>query len=774
MSRIFAASSFPSRLLGCFSCLFAVIAPAHSEALPAKAGNCRIEKKATVQIGYTRMMTVPVSINGTSVTMGLDTGAQTLVTPEAARRLHLPRDYRRKTRAIGTTAVFLANNVIIRDLEFAGAHHGWKSVATLALAGKVTSGSLSHGGTNLAGLLGADVFSQYDLDFDFSKSILTVYSVRGCLKVMPPWTGNFTTIPFQVTQQRRIALSVEIDSVKLKAIFDTGAYQSMLSRAGAFKLGLTSKTLKSAQTGTFVGVGNVSANLPTQQFERLSAAGITLTKRRLGILRTGSHEGDMLLGRDFMASNRFWVSYATRTLFVQQQRPEFAALGALWRSMPVPALLTPAPQAAAVDPAPAAKPAPVVDPCSSASGMKPPGFCNAKDQRSWLTPLPDDEGYLGAAGRNLTAESVKALGLSVPHAVLVTQVLAGGPADEAGMKPGDIVLALDDIAGPQFNIFVQAIRKKKPSGIVRLEIMRRGEHRTLTATLIGAVAASKLGMKGASAEHASAAEEAIAEIFPREKFPLEWAIARSNAGYHASLLITGTVADNLERAIEAYEAALSVPEFRTRKQMWAGAQERLGAAYRQRQKGDTSANIEQAIKAFQEALTVRTPTAVPKLWARDMAELGAAYVLRIEGERTDNIELAIKAYKAALTFLKVAVDATDWRIAQAGLGAAYIQRVRGEKSDNIELAIKAYEAALSAPNASMWAELQRNLGAAYEQRIQGERNDNLTQAAKAYEAALSVLAKEDFPEDHEKVQQLKDKVLAALSARTPPLAPQQP
>jgi hypothetical protein len=249
-----------------FSLVLGIIVSCLSADALAKSDTCRIEKKATVQIGYAgTMMTVLVSINGTSATMGLDTGAQTLVTPEAASRLHLPRDYHRKTRAFGTTAVLLANNVIIRDLEFAGKHHDWKSVAALSLTGKVAFGSLSNAEIGPSGLLGADILSNYDLDFDFSKSTLTLYSVSGCSKMTPPWTGNFIATPIGITPQRRVLLPVEIDGVKLSAIFDTGAFESALTRSAAFRLGLTKGGLKSEQSKTFVGVGNVSAELPTHR-----------------------------------------------------------------------------------------------------------------------------------------------------------------------------------------------------------------------------------------------------------------------------------------------------------------------------------------------------------------------------------------------------------------------------------------------------------------------------------------------------------------------------
>ncbi len=414
-----------------------------------------------------------------------------------------------------------------------------------------------------------------------------------------------------------------------------------------------------------------------------------------------------------------------------------------------------------------------LDSRAPASQVTRPRFSDASDQRSQLTPLADDAGYLVAQVRGLTPESVKALGISEPSAVIMLQVTAGGPAGKAGVKPGDVILAIDELSGLNTSTFIEAVRKKKPGDIIRLEILREGEHRSLTAALTGIIEASKLTLQNDSAERGFAAEAAIAEIFPREKFPVEWAVARNNAGHYASLFVDRTTAENIDEAIAAYEDALSVPEFKSHDAWWAMAQESLGSAYQRRLNGDRADNIERAIKAFQAALTVRIPAATPKLWARDEQLLAAAYSARREGERADNIEEAIKAYQAALTVVTFKSDSSGWSFIEAGLADAYAGRVKGDPSDNNELAIKAYEAALSAPGDRLtgWAGLQRKLGAAYEVRTKGKRTENLTRAAKAYEAALTVFTEAAYPEEHAQVEQLKNWALADLSSpakkRTP-------
>ena len=65
--------------------------------------------------------------------------------------------------------------------------------------------------------------------------------------------------------------------------------------------------------------------------------------------------------------------------------------------------------------------------------------------------------------------------------------------------------------------------------------------------------------------------------------------------------------------------------------------------------GSRANNLEDAIKAFEAALTIRTREALPKDWAQTQHNLGDAYADRIQGSRADNLEAAIRAFEAALT-----------------------------------------------------------------------------------------------------------------------------
>lgn len=177
----------------------------------------------------------------------------------------------------------------------------------------------------------------------------------------------------------------------------------------------------------------------------------------------------------------------------------------------------------------------------------------------------------------------------------------------------------------------------------------------------------------------------------------------------------------------------------------------LALAYRSRIQGSRADNLEQAIEADKAALTVFTAAAFPQDWARAQNCLANDYRSRIRGSRPYNLEQAIRGYEAALTVRTATAFPRDWAATQSNLGLAYASRLQGSRADNFEQAIKAFEAALTvfaAASPQDWATTQGNLGLAYASRIRGSRPENLEQAIKAYEAALTVHTAAAFPRDH--------------------------
>ena len=213
--------------------------------------------------------------------------------------------------------------------------------------------------------------------------------------------------------------------------------------------------------------------------------------------------------------------------------------------------------------------------------------------------------------------------------------------------------------------------------------------------------------------------------------------------------IRGERAENLERAIKYYEAALEVYTRNAFRENWAMTQNNLATAYNNRIRGERAENLERAIKYYEAALEVRTRNAFPQDWAGTQNNLAIAYGDRIRGERAENLELAILSYKAALEVRTRTAFPEDWAGTQYNLATPYRDRIQGERAENLELAIASYEAALEVRTRTAFpqnhTETLNNLGFTYLDQSRYYTNDPekkhtaLQNAYNAFEQALDTV-----------------------------------
>jgi serine protease Do len=92
--------------------------------------------------------------------------------------------------------------------------------------------------------------------------------------------------------------------------------------------------------------------------------------------------------------------------------------------------------------------------------------------------------WLGASGQPVTAEIADSLGLDRPRGVLVDQVHSQGPADRAGVRPGDVIVTVDgfEVDDPEALRFRVATRPL--GGSVELGVYRAGQARTVRMALV--------------------------------------------------------------------------------------------------------------------------------------------------------------------------------------------------------------------------------------------------------------------------------------------------
>lgn len=92
-------------------------------------------------------------------------------------------------------------------------------------------------------------------------------------------------------------------------------------------------------------------------------------------------------------------------------------------------------------------------------------------------------GWLGVMIQPVDADLAKSFGLDRPRGALIAQVQPGSPADKAGLKAGDVILAfdgrpIDDTAQLPARVGATEIGKR-----AEVQVLREGKERTLTVTI---------------------------------------------------------------------------------------------------------------------------------------------------------------------------------------------------------------------------------------------------------------------------------------------------
>jgi Do/DeqQ family serine protease len=90
---------------------------------------------------------------------------------------------------------------------------------------------------------------------------------------------------------------------------------------------------------------------------------------------------------------------------------------------------------------------------------------------------------LGAGVQTVTSDLAQSMGMKDARGVAITSVTSGGPAEKAGLKPGDIVLKVNGSDVDDANMVRNRIASMKPGSDVTLTVFRDGKQMDLHARL---------------------------------------------------------------------------------------------------------------------------------------------------------------------------------------------------------------------------------------------------------------------------------------------------
>ncbi len=92
-------------------------------------------------------------------------------------------------------------------------------------------------------------------------------------------------------------------------------------------------------------------------------------------------------------------------------------------------------------------------------------------------------GWLGVLVQQITPEIAESLNLSQPEGALVSDVTPGGPADKAGIKRGDVIVAFDGNKIGEMPDLPKTVATNKPGTVSKLTFVRNGKKKTVDLTL---------------------------------------------------------------------------------------------------------------------------------------------------------------------------------------------------------------------------------------------------------------------------------------------------
>lgn len=111
----------------------------------------------------------------------------------------------------------------------------------------------------------------------------------------------------------------------------------------------------------------------------------------------------------------------------------------------------------------------------------------AQTAQSVIAQLKDKgvvtRGWLGVQIQPVTSEIADSLGLKSRQGALVDEAQPNAPAAKAGLRSGDVITALDGKPIKGSRELARQIAATSPDSSVKLDVIRKGEPRTLTATL---------------------------------------------------------------------------------------------------------------------------------------------------------------------------------------------------------------------------------------------------------------------------------------------------
>lgn len=295
-------------ILAALAVLGACVAPAHSFAA------CQLARIAQLPVTMRRLMPlVPAKINGVDAKLVADTGAFfNLLTPQSVTKFGLrtrpaPYGMERLGGISGSAHVQVAT---AKEFDVLGAR--FPNADFFVAAPQLQSVA--------NGLLGQNVLSAADAEYDLADGVIRLFRPKNCRDTALAYWA--TDRPYSVVRIGRVTrgapdviATAEVNGVKIRVLFDTGAARSILKESAARRAGVKREDAGVVAGGLAGGIGRGLKDTWLAYFDSFRIGEEQIKHTRLRIGNIDLPRADMLIGADFFLSHRIYVAYSQEKLY---------------------------------------------------------------------------------------------------------------------------------------------------------------------------------------------------------------------------------------------------------------------------------------------------------------------------------------------------------------------------------------------------------------------------------------------------------------------------
>ena len=282
----------------------------------ADPATCSLEKVTEMPLlSLGAHYAVMVGIEDVVRPMLVDTGAATTVLKASvASELTLKQDpvvdHAQRVAGIGQKSGDFHLNVIPSKLAFGDlVFHDRSTVVATMDDGKTPE-------TDSIGLLGDDILSQYEVEFDYPGRRLTFYRQVRCYDTFIPWLGSFAAVPFD-HRDAKITIDILLNHERTQAIVDTGNNMSFVSKTASALWGSSVSDLSPTKGKAQIPFNKTAAfPISTFRFEKVTIGGDVFEARKMNVVDVDFPLASANVGLDYWSSRKIWISYARKWMFV--------------------------------------------------------------------------------------------------------------------------------------------------------------------------------------------------------------------------------------------------------------------------------------------------------------------------------------------------------------------------------------------------------------------------------------------------------------------------